>query len=361
MTQPVSVPLTVFEQLTPQQQLEHLHSVAERALACWGLRSGAGLTLLSLSENATFRVSRAGHNEPLIMRVHRTGYHSREAIRTELAWMAALQQQAGVQTPQALAGSNGEMIQSVKTPNLEEERFVVMFHLIPGVAPDEAELIAPFKRLGAVTARMHNHARGWTRPAYFERLIWDYDGCLGQRKHWGDWRDGPGLDQAGKALLEQVDELLHTRLLRYGMGPQRFGLIHADLRLANLLESDGDTRVIDFDDAGLGWFLYDLAGAVSFIETRADLPQLIDAWVAGYQTQGQLSAADIAEIPTFIMLRRLTLLAWVASHANTELAQSQGEAFTAGTVELGRKYLQHMRVETAEAIQCAMLTDTLYG
>lgn len=338
MTGPEKEP---FALLTPDQQLQHLESVARRSLPAWGMASDAGLKLLSLSENATYRVTADGR-EPVILRVHRTGYHSRDAIRSELAWMKALQADEGLATPQAIAGMNGDFIQCVETPALKEARFAVLFELIPGVAPDESRLLEPFKRLGAVTARMHRHARQWQRPEYFERLVWDFDGCLGAVQLWGDWREGPGLDAAGKATLEKTQSLIEQRLQAFGNGVDRFGLIHADLRLANLLESGGETRVIDFDDAGLGWFLYDIAGAVSFIETRTDLAQLIDAWVSGYQTQGELSDEDIAEIPTFIMLRRMTLLAWIASHAETGLAQSQGEEFTRGSVKLAEHYLRTM-------------------
>ena len=42
------------------------------------------------------------------------------------------------------------------------------------------------------------------------------------------------------------------------------GLIHADFSLANLLIHKGDLRVIDFDDCGLGWFLYDAVTSVFF-------------------------------------------------------------------------------------------------
>ena len=331
-----------FDLLTPTQQLQHLEQVARRSLINWDMASDTPLTLLSLSENATYRVAADGHEQPLILRVHRTGYHSHNAIRTELAWMKALQAEEGLQTPQAIAGTDGEIIQCVETPSLKEARFTVLFHFIPGSAPDESQLLEPFKRLGRVTARMHRHARQWQRPEYFERLVWDFDGCLGKVQLWGDWRAGPGLDDAGKAVLEKTQALIEQRLRSFGRDPKRFGLIHADLRLANLLESGGKTRVIDFDDAGLGWFLYDIAGAVSFIETRDDLADLIAAWVSGYVSEGELSDEDIAEIPTFIMLRRMTLLAWVGSHAETGLAQSQGEEFTRGTVKLAESYLQSM-------------------
>ncbi|WVM92198.1 phosphotransferase [Halopseudomonas pachastrellae] len=46
-------------------------------------------------------------------------------------------------------------------------------------------------------------------------------------------------------------------------------MIHADLRLTNLLRHQQQTRVIDFDDCGQGWYLHDLAAALSFEETSS--------------------------------------------------------------------------------------------
>ena len=52
-----------------------------------------------------------------------------------------------------------------------------------------------------------------------------------------------------------------------------------------------------------------------------------------------MSAEEQAEIPTFIMLRRLLLVAWIGSHAETELAQSLGEPYTEGSCHLAAAYL----------------------
>ncbi len=336
-----------FETLTHQQQLKHLESVARRSLPGWGISSDVPLTLLSLSENATYRLEPGGQfgASPVILRVHRTGYHSLQAIQSELDWMSALQSEAGIVTPQAIPmtsdADRGERIQCIRTPALNETRFVVLFEHIAGAAPDEGQLMAPFYRLGAITAALHEHAIGWQRPRAFERLIWDYDGCLGEHALWGDWRAGPGLTTDDQVVLEKTQATIAGRLQAYGSDQQVFGLIHADLRVANLLEENDNTRVIDFDDAGLGWFLYDLAGAVSFIETRRDLPELVDRWIQGYQTRRVLRVADVAMIPTFIMLRRMTLLAWIGSHSETELARTQGNAFTQDTRRLADQYLNN--------------------
>jgi hypothetical protein len=39
------------------------------------------------------------------------------------------------------------------------------------------------------------------------------------------------------------------------------------------------------------------------------------------------------------MLRRLLLVAWIGSHADTDLARDLGAAFTAGTCALAEDYL----------------------
>jgi Ser/Thr protein kinase RdoA (MazF antagonist) len=91
-------------------------------------------------------------------------------------------------------------------------------------------------------------------------------------------------------VLEHALTLIGERLQRFGSAPERFGLIHADLRLANLLVDDTHLRIIDFDDCGFSWFLYDFATAVSFIEDEPIVPALLQAWLAGYARVAPLSA-----------------------------------------------------------------------
>ena len=43
-------------------------------------------------------------------------------------------------------------------------------------------------------------------------------------------------------------------------------------------------RVIDFDDCGFSWFMYDFATTVSFFEDHPQVPDLKDAWVEGYRS-----------------------------------------------------------------------------
>ena len=208
-----------------------------------------------------------------------------------------------------------------------------------GEEPAGERLVEDFGALGAITARLHAHARGWRRPPGFTRLTWGYPESVGPRGHWGRWQDGAAVGPAERAVLGRLDGVLRRRLRAFGTGPERFGLVHADMRLANLLVGPAGVTVIDFDDCGFGWYLYDLGSSLSFIEDDPRVPDLVGAWVEGYRRLAHLSVEEEAELPTFIMLRRLLLVAWIGSHADTDLARSMGERFTHGSCDLAESYL----------------------
>jgi Ser/Thr protein kinase RdoA (MazF antagonist) len=313
-----------------------LDALASRALAEYG-SSGCSTTLLNVSENATFLVERAETGERTVLRVHRRGYHGEAQIASELAWLDALRDEAGLRTPRVVPASGGRRIVDLDPGSAP--RHAVMFEWLPGTEPPDHDLVAGFRTLGAITARMHDHSRAWRRPAGFDRFAWDYDGAFGAVARWGRWQDGIAVGPAERAVLGRLDDTLRARLASFGQGPERYGLVHADLRLANLLAHGPDTYVIDFDDCGWSWLLYDLGAALSFIEDDPRVPELVDAWVTGYRTVRPLSAADEAEIPTFVMMRRLLLVAWIGSHSGTDLARSMGAAYTAGSCALAETYL----------------------
>jgi Ser/Thr protein kinase RdoA (MazF antagonist) len=328
--------------LTHDQLLQAVGHVAQAALPRWGL-AGATLKMINHSENTTYLVTPKSPGpdamRPVILRVHREGYHTTNGIKSELAWMHALQADANVLTPQAIPGRDGEEIQSVSHPSLPRPRNCVLFHLIDGHEPPQTNLIEPFKQLGEVTARCHIHSMGWTRPPYFERLTWDFEHSLGKHANWGHWEDGPDMTPERRPILQRLVDTLQRRLNTFGKRPDRYGLIHADFRLANLLIHKGNTRVIDFDDSGIGWFLYDAGTAVSFFEHKPEVPELMEAWKEGYRRVRPLSKEEDDEIWTFILLRRMLLLAWMGSHHETDLAKQEGPAYCAGSCEMAEKYL----------------------
>lgn len=317
--------------------LRHLQTLAERTVSRFGLTEDATVKLINVSENATYKVEDAVGHRRWALRVHREGYHSRRAIASELAWLLALLDY-GVATPTPVKGLDGEFIQTVSIEGLSNPRNVVLFEWEAGTEPARTD-VAGFELLGETAARMHTHVRSWQRPPWFERHTWDFETSLGDRPHWGHWQNGMGMTPEAMEAFSATVVLIRHRLEAFGKSPDRFNLVHGDMRLANLLMDGTEVKVIDFDDCGFSWLLYDCATTVSFFEQAPEVPELLKAWVRGYRRIGALGVEEENEIETFVMLRRLLLVAWIGSHSETELAQSMGIAYTQETIPLCERYL----------------------
>jgi len=326
-------------------------AAAREAAAHWGYGDDAALELLCVSENATYLVRDGRSDEPAVLRLNRPGYHGHEALASELAWTADLRASRVVCTPRWLATAAGEPVARLTpTGAAGPARHAVLFGYAHGEHPADVSgpAGAALVEIGELAARLHAHSRSWRKPAWFHRFSWDLTGALGDGAgtpgRWGDWR--AGYPAAERERLEAAETQLRQALSGYGYAPERYGLIHADLRAANLLVSGAATgsrvTVIDFDDCGYAWFLYDLAASVSFREHQPELPDLISGWLEGYRgadPADPIGSADLAVIPALVMLRRLQLQAWSSSHADTEMVRSLGPEFAAQTVEVAERYL----------------------
>ncbi|MEM6823548.1 MAG: phosphotransferase [Pseudomonadota bacterium] len=317
-----------------------LQDLAEQSLHLWGLPRNAHITLMNVSENVTYLVEVPG-GDKAVLRIHREGYHTRRAIECELAWLDALQTDAKLATPQCISGVDGNAIQELHAKDLPRPRYLVLFEFLDGRAPDETGDLAPrFEALGEIAARCHDHVMTWKKPSPFERPSWNIEAVFGEKALWGNWRAAPGVTPDISRVLERVEVAVREHLAVYGNAPTRYNLIHADMRLANLLIRNESTRLIDFDDCGHGWLMYDFAAAISFIEDDHRVPELKAAGLKGYRRRRALEPADEAEIDTMIMLRRMALLAWVGSHYDAPEAQAMAPTFAEVSARLGSDWLQ---------------------
>ena len=312
--------------------------VAAQALTAYDLAPGSTLRLLNLSENATYELTEAGTGARSILRVHRKGYHRHHEIESELAWLDALRRDADIAVPTVLPTRDGRRVVTVDHDGTE--RYVVHFEMVAGVEPDEKTLtVTDFHTLGRITAALHDHSREWRRPKGFGRFAWDWEHSLGGQPRWGRWQDAVGVGAAEAEVLGRASELLRRRLADYGSGPDVYGLVHADLRLANLLVDRDDITVIDFDDCGFGWYFYDFGTAVSFFEDDPAVPEWQDAWASGYRTRRELPARDEAMLSSFVLLRRLLLLAWMGTHGHAQESRAIAVTYAKGSCELAERYL----------------------
>lgn len=317
-----------------------LHGPLMALLPSYGFGSNSSsqvsLRRLTVSENATY-LAVCGSDQ-LVLRVHRRGYHSRAEILSELEWLDALSGSVDIETVQPVTATDGERLHSLEVDGASHH--VCAFGYLAGEEPKVGvHLKDRFEDLGRITAKLHQQVRSWVPSKGFVRKRWNYDTLIGERAIWGDWR-AAYKDDGDVQLLGQLCTQLKAALSAYGEGTDRFGLIHGDLRLANLLDDGKRLAVIDFDDCGFGWFAFDFAAAISFYEDDPSIPALQAAWLKGYREIVDFKTEDEALLPTMIMVRRLQLTAWLASRAGNDTEGELGEGFAEGTVRLARAYMK---------------------
>lgn len=323
--------------------LETFERVAKDAVKRFPNCDDATIELLNYSENSTYLVRRPDGTKS-ILRVCRPGYHSKEEIQGEITWLQSIAEKTPIEVAMPILGKDGEYVQAVALDDFDQPFNCVMFAFLEGEMPnvdDEVKLAQVFEKIGEITAILHQHSIDhWdTFQTTIRRHTWDYETILGEAPKWGRWQDGKGITPERAELYGRVSEIIRRRLERYGKGRDRFGLIHADLRHANLLVHNDRVKLIDFDDCGYGWYMYDLATSLTFIEDRPYVPDLIASWLKGYRKVRPLSEEEEQEIQTFIMMRRLQLIAWIGSRDN-ETTRELGSKYTEDTDPMAIKYLE---------------------
>ena len=291
--------------------LADIEDLATAALELWGVKSSPP-QLLKHRENTVYRVEDRSGN-PAVLRVHRPGYHDETAILSELLWMKQLSRE-GMDLPRPIPAEDGRLLVSVGT----DKRYVDMLSWVTGdkmgltgtPLTRPTDQIGPlFFRLGYAAAQLHNLSDRWALPPEFRRHAWDQNGLIGEAPFWGRFWDLPDLRRTDRELLVQGREAASQWLTAYAKQLD-YGLIHADLVKENVLIDNGTVRLIDFDDAGFGWRIFELATVLLKTRDEPEYPRIKQSLFEGYRNCRTLSAADEDSLPLFMMLRSFTYLGW---------------------------------------------------
>jgi Ser/Thr protein kinase RdoA (MazF antagonist) len=81
-------------------------------------------------------------------------------------------------------------------------------------------------------------------------------------------------------------------------------------------------RLIDFDDCGFGWFLYDLATLLLLHEGQPHHAAAREAWLRGYRAVRPLGDEHLAQLGALTMARRLVVLGWLHTRRDTAIARA---------------------------------------
>ncbi len=308
----------------PEQEAILL-KLAYQSLSAWELEGQ--LRLIKQRENAVYELV-TNEGQRYALRIHRANYHSNAALDSERSWIKALGE-FGLGVPNLIPTKSGQSITIQDSDEIDEIRQIDLLAWVngeqigsveDGLGEDPRVVRKIYLAIGSTAARIHNQATSWELPEHFQRHSWDVDGLVGQDPLWGQfWKLGALSDKQRLLMLEARDALQQD-LQAFGQTEKNYSMIHADLVPENILV-DGDlVQIIDFDDAGFGWHLFELATALYFIQDDGHYPVAKAALMDGYRQYRELSDEHLESLPMFIAARSLTYLGWVHTRQGTETA-----------------------------------------
>lgn len=297
------------ELVSKRAQVARIRRTALRAIADYPVDEPR-LSFIAHGENTTFRVD-SGDGR-FLMRVHRPNRHgpgvdSRVAVGSELAWLAALQADTDLSVPTPIRTRSGQWTADA------DDLVCSLLGWQNGRMQAENPRPVHFRRLGGVLARLHDHASTWDPPAGFVRMRWDWETYFGNTMEYGGVSAADCWDLLPPPVRAQFDEIarrMRQIMADLGSKPDAFGLIHADLHLENALFDGDAVRVIDFDDSGFGYWLYDLAVPLWDNRSRDNYPAFRAALLAGYAERRDLP--DLTHLDAFIATRDVAFGLWFA-------------------------------------------------
>jgi len=311
--------------LSKRQRVARMRRVAVRALDAYPL-ADRELRFIADEENATFRVDATAPDgrDRFLLRVHRPARHGRDvdpaaAIGSELDWLTALRAETDLLVPAPFRTIDGNLTTVVAgPPDMPEPRICSVLRWMDGRIHSAAPRPVHLRRLGSVMARLHNHAGQWRVPPGFVRIRWDWETFFGDTMVYGGISAADTWDLLPDDLrrkFARVASGMKGVMTHLGEGADGFGLIHADLHLDNALFRRDEVRVIDFDDCGFGYWLYDIAVSLWELRYRDDYEDFRSALIDGYTRHRPLPPSGLAHLDDFIAAREVAFGLWYTGTA----------------------------------------------
>jgi len=323
-----------FREASYRSQVSRLRRLAVKALQEFPVEVSS-FKLLKHGENTTFRVN-AESGDRYVLRIHRADYHTASQLREELEWMKNVSDATGIRVPAPLRSVSGPFLVEVMHPLMDTPRNCDLLEWVEGRFLVRGLRRKHLRLLGQTAARLHESS---VAPSGLTRHYWSTQGLLGKGATFGAVTDLQAAPPEQQQLINQLAKKLTPKLRAFEERfPERLGLIHADLHFDNVLWTESDMGVIDFDDCGYGFFMYDLAvplnwliGVKSLTDERKAL--LKEALLEGYADIRPLDECDLEILEVLILTRELVLLGWFESRRDNPKLYEQMKRYLKHSVE----------------------------
>ncbi|HCI80202.1 MAG TPA: hypothetical protein DHW02_10985 [Ktedonobacter sp.] len=308
-----------FENVSYQQQLHHLQDLVEKVLPCYGLQ-GAKSFLLQYEDNAVYLITTCT-GERFVLRISAAEGQSAVEQWSEMQWLQALRRETHLLVPEPIPTHDGTFVMSATVTEILEPRQCVLLSWISGEPPEPGIQLEIVERIGAFTAYLHLHSEHFVPPTGFVRPSWDWERLFGVSSVLNNEKVMVSLTHYQQEVLLAVSTKILQALNLIDKDASSWGLIHADLHRDNILLHNEKVGIIDFDDCGWGYYLFDVASVLdSFyrrvVTSHEGYPMLKEAYLTGYSRVRALPAHLDTSLRIFKVMRDMVNVNFILSSKN---------------------------------------------
>lgn len=318
--------IKTFEQSSYLTQVKRLRKLAEEALKLYPLNVKS-IDFIQHGENSTFKVVDSKENKYLL-RIHRNGYHTQEAILEELKWTESVSKSTNLMVPIPLRAKSHQLLETVFLPEVGSKRYVCIFHWIDG---HNVWKSLSQKHLYLLGQKMGFLQKQSVKRKVKHRRYWDAEGLLGENPKMGPTKNLLVATKIQQKIVSESSEQTFQEISNYEKkNPNKLGLIHADMHLGNVIFTKEDMGIIDFDDCGFGAHMYDIVIPLIMSEfvlkERKELkqmPKYTEAMLNGYTEAMSINQADLDILKWYTKARGIAMLGWVQSRSENPMIKAR--------------------------------------
>ena len=290
-----------IEQFPEHETSDRFERLARKALASYGLAE-ARLRDLKAASHSAFEVRTGDPARHYALRILGPDGDLKQLER-ETLWLTALCQDTDLVVPEPVLSMDGHLVRKVAIAGVHGVRPCVLLRWADGSSVDEDLTPDHVNRVGRSVAALHVHAETFRWP---EEITPPRRNATLMSEVLDIRLLKSAFDASEINLFRTAIDRIAETMARLRDGPEVAGTIHGGLhRRSVLFAGNGDVRLVGFDGCRWGYYAYDLAVVVGWIERREAAEEMLDELFEGYRTIRSLPDEVKRSVPTFAALRAI--------------------------------------------------------
>ena len=302
--------MSEYSEMSQEEQIALLQEFATDVLVQYGIEIQS-IECVNHAYNSTFRFT-STENKTYALRINTNSKKWPEHIWAEVQWLNALAEEGVIHAPIPIPNLQGELFSNhyffYEGGNLN----VIVYPWIEGEVVERDPTEEQLFELGKAMAHLQKFGLTWRPTGYANFLAIDNPLVV----RYPILFRYP-IPEIPPELYEMLEELnLRTEKLFESLRERaETQIIHADLHFGNVIWHEGKMSILDFDDAGRGFPLQDLAIALYYLRSDKEREK---ALIAGFLSVAPLPAHEPWELELLIASRSLLLLDYLLETSTAE-------------------------------------------